>query len=170
MTGRQTDGSVTKRSKVIVTDNASQPKRVARLPLYSERLPKGYQRSREGSLSGPSLGPKSAMSARFGQHSDGRDLSLLRIESGGLTRCSTDAGCVEVFHVQGISCRCSHHEPRRAKHTKHTHLEIAVTWRPDSGAENLGEELAPRRRSSVGLFRLVHQHDHWPTGFSLLAS
>jgi len=30
------------------------------------------------------------MSARFGQHSDGRDLSLLRIESGGLTRCSID--------------------------------------------------------------------------------
>jgi hypothetical protein len=69
--------------------------------LRKTALPKGVE---EGSLSAPSLALKSAMSAWFGQHTDGRDLSaLLRIESGGLTRRSTDAGRIEVFRIQEIS-------------------------------------------------------------------
>jgi len=66
--------------------------------LRKTALPKGAE---EGSLSAPSLALKSTMSAWFGQHTD---LSaLLRIESGGLTRRSTDAGRIEVFRVQEIS-------------------------------------------------------------------
>jgi hypothetical protein len=116
--GRPTNGSVTKRSKVIGTDNASQSNTVARLPLCSERLRKGSPRA--------------------------------------LLKGAEEEVC--------FASRCSAY---REYHVVTTIMNLGGPSTPNTTAERLGE--AQRQKSSARLFRPVHQHDRWPTGFGLLA-